>query len=278
MTFDTSTATRTRILHTAIAGLLLTFGLAGQAAEDVGEAATNPVANLMSLRLQYQNSTVNNADSYTQAGLFQAVIPFQTESEAVPLWVTRWTLPYIQTADLPGVGKKEGVGDTAGLIFAVPNFGWKGHTIGIGASVGIPTGGDNEFVGSGQWQLGPAVVYLNTNTPKLQWGALVFQNWDVSQSRNDAADVSNFNFQPILTKHLDDGWYIGLPDLPQTYNFETDEWTFNIGGQVGRVFPWRGTPIQAFGAVYYNTNDDDDLVAPTEWTFKVNVSFLLPKG
>lgn len=98
----------------------------------------------------------------------------------------------------------------------------------MGASIGIPTAGDNEFTGSGQWQLGPTVAYLNTKTKGLQWGMMVYQNWDVASTRSDAGDVDNLNFQPILNYHFGTGWYVGLPDLPQTYNNETNNWTTQL--------------------------------------------------
>jgi hypothetical protein len=240
--------------------------------------ATNPVAPLMSLRLQYQNSPSSyNADGYSQAFVFQGVIPNTLPFEAVPRMLNRVTTPYISTPDLgEGIGRKHGFSDTSLLSFAIPDFGMKGATIGLGASIGIPTAGDNEYTGSGQWQAGPAAVYINHATKGLQWGLLVFQNWDVASTRSDAADVSVLSLQPILTKHFAGGWYVGAPDLAQTYDFETNEWSLNLGAQVGRVFGWRKQHLQIFGAVYYNSEDNDDIIA-SEWTAKVNVSFLLPE-
>jgi hypothetical protein len=143
-------------------------------------------------------------------------------------------------------------------------------------SIGIPTGGDNEYTGSGQWQAGPAVVYINTATPGFQWGLLAFQNWDVASTRSDAADVDTFSIQPIITKHFSGGWYVSAPDLPQVYNNETNEWSTNIGLVVGRVFAWRKQHLQLFGGAYYNSEDNEDIVAG-EWTLKFNVSFLIPE-
>lgn len=136
-------------------------------AEDLGEAATNPVSNLIQFRLQ---------------GI-----------------VTRATIPY-----------------------------------------NIPSAGDNDFTGSGQWQAGPAAVFMVTPVPGLQTGLLAFQLWEFHETRSDAQDVSVLSLQPILTKYSDKGWYIALPDTPQTYNFETNEWALNLGGVLGRVFPAGG--------------------------------------
>lgn len=247
---------------------------------NLGDAATNPVAPLMSMRLQYQNSPSNyNADGYSQAGIGQAVIPIPLDSKAVPMVITRTTIPYVSTPDLgEPVNRKHGFGDTSILAFALPNFGLpKGHTIAMGASIGVPTAGDNEFTGSGQWQLGPTVAYLNTKTKGLQWGMMVYQNWDVASTRSDAADVDNLNFQPILNYHFGTGWYVGLPDLPQTYNNETNNWTTQLGGVLGRVFPYGKQHLQMYGGVYYNTEEDNEAIA-SEWTLKFNISFLLPEG
>jgi hypothetical protein len=245
---------------------------------DLASQATNPVAPLMSFRAQYQNSpSYYNADSYSQAVIGQAVIPVPLDSKAVPLLITRTTISYLSTPDLgEPVNRKHGFGDTALLTFFIPNFGLKGHTFGFGASVGIPTGGDNEFTGSGQWTLGPTAVYLNTKTKGIQWGLLAFQDNDVSSTRSDAADINKISLQPIFTWHLKKGWYVSAPDLPQVYDNETNEWSTNIGAVVGRVFPWRHQHLQMFGGVYYNSEDNDDIVAG-EWTLKFNVSFLLPE-
>ena len=244
---------------------------------NLGSQATNPVAPLMSFRVQYQNSpSYYNADSYSQAAIGQAVIPVALPFESVPLMITRTTIPYISTPNLEGVGKKHGFSDTSLLTFLVPDFGLEGHTIAMGASIGIPTGGDNEFTGSGQWQLGPTFAYFNTKTKGLQWGLMVYQNWDVASTRSDAEDVNNTNFQPILNYHFGKGWYVGLPDLPQAYDNETNNWTTALGGVLGRVFPWGKQHLQVFGGVYYNTEENDDQVAG-EWTVKLNLSFLLPE-
>ena len=54
----------------------LGFSAAQQASADLGEAATNPVSNLVQFRLQNQHSWENyNADSWSNAGLIQTVVP-----------------------------------------------------------------------------------------------------------------------------------------------------------------------------------------------------------
>jgi hypothetical protein len=246
---------------------------------NLGEQATNPVASLMSFRFQYQNSPSNyNADSYSQAAIAQAVIPVPLPFEYVPMLITRTTIPFINTADLgEDVHKKSGFSDTAVLALFIPDFGLKGHAIAIGPSIGIPTAGDNEFTGSGKWTLGPALGYVNTNTKGWQWGGLLYQDWNVASTRSDAGSVNKTRIEPILNYHFGSkGWYVGLPDLPQTYDHETNNWTTNFGGVLGRVFSWRKQHLQVFGGAYYNSEDNDDEVAG-QWKLKLNLSFLIPE-
>jgi len=249
-------------------------------AEDLGAAATNPVSNLVQFRLQNQYTASSyNADSWGNAGLIQTVVPLSglaSKFDGLQGIVTRATIPFVSTPKLDGIGRKNGLGDTNFLAFAVPKAAPPKTVWGFGPALNIPTAGDNDFTGSGQWQAGPAAVFMVTPVPGLQTGLLAFQLWDFHETRSNAKDVSVLSLQPILTKHFDKGWYIALPDSPQTYDFETNEWALNIGGVLGRVFPVGGRPMQIFGGVYYNPLDNDDIVSP-EWTIKMQVGWLFPQ-
>ena len=198
--------------------------MAGHPAKaNLGEQATNPVAPLLSFRLQNgYTSSYRNADGYGNVFTLQMVIPAEMPWKTVPEMLTRVTIPYITTPDVNGQGHKTGTGDTSMINFFVTEWLPKGQVLAIGPAWTIPTAGDNEATGSGQWQVGPNMVYLNTNTPKLQWGFLAFQQWSFSKTRDNAKSVSTFNIQPIATKHFNKGWYIGPPDIAQIYDFKND--------------------------------------------------------
>jgi hypothetical protein len=147
--------------------------------------------------------------------------------------------------------------------------------VGVGYNLTIPTAGDNEYVGSGKWSAGPAGVYFNMKTPSWQWGLLGYSSFSFANAATSDRDyVSNVSVQPILTKHFDKGWYAGLPDVPQTYDFNTNEWSLNVGPRLGRVMKFGKQPVNLFGQATYNPNDD--IVGP-EWTLKVNLTLLFPK-
>jgi hypothetical protein len=219
----------------------------------------------------------HNAGGYSNVAVIQPVIPIALPWDEVPLLVTRTTLPYISTPDLDGgIGRKDGFGDIVAQGYFLPKLKTKGVAAGIGYNLTIPSGGDNDFVGSGKWSLGPGAVVLNLQTPSWQWGLLSYASFSFASANSGRDSVSNVSIQPILTKHFSEGWYASVPDVPQTYDFMTDNWTLAIGPRVGKVTKFGKQPVNLFGQVTWNPLDNDDQVS-AEWTFKVNVTFLFPK-
>jgi hypothetical protein len=206
------------------------------------------------------------------------VIPVKLAWEAAPLLITRSTLPYITTPEFEGSGDRvRGFGDAEVLLLVTPKLEAKGIQMGFGINSVIPTGGDNLFVSDRKWQIGPSALYINMRTPKLQWGLFTYYLADFADASNasEKSHVSKLSLQPFITKHLDEGWYVGTPDTPQTYDYNSDKWTWALGGQVGRVMKLGKQPVKLFGEVLYNPEDDNGPNA--EWTAKFNITFLLPE-
>jgi hypothetical protein len=241
-------------------------------------AATNPIANLIQLQMQNSYSPSNhNADSYSNVAVIQPVIPISLPWDEVPLLVTRTTLPYISTPELDGgIGRKQGFGDIVAQGYFLPKLKTKGVSAGLGYSLTIPSAGDNDFVGSGKWSLGPGAIYMNMQTPGWQWGFLSYSSFSFASANSGRNSVSNVAIQPLITKHFDKGWYVSGPDVPQSYDFMTDNWTLQLGPRLGKVMKIGKQPTNLFGQVTWNPLDNDDQISP-EWTFKVNVTFLFPK-
>jgi hypothetical protein len=252
---------------------------AGSKSGNLAEAATNPIANLMQFQVQDTYNWENhNSSSYSNVTTLQAVIPVKLPWEAAPLLITRSTLPYITTPNFEGdVGRKRGFGDSEVLLLVTPKLETKGVQVGLGINSVIPTGGDNLFVSDRKWQVGPSALYINMQTPKLQWGLFTYYLADFADASNasEKSHVSKLSLQPFINKHFDEGWYVGTPDTPQTYDFNSDKWTWALGGQVGRVMKLGKQPVKLFGEVLYNPEDDNGPTA--EWTAKVNITFLIPK-
>lgn len=241
-------------------------------ADDLATTATNPIGDLVQLQLQYQYSPdIYDLDGDSHAGIVQPVVPFDLPWESVPTMITRTTIPYVSTPDLPGSGSVDGLGDTVFLAFALPRLA-TGQMLGVGPAVLIPTATKDE-TGSDAWALGPAAVYINLKTSKLMWGALAYAYWDVAGD-NDRDDVSQINVQPILNKYFDDGWYLGLQDIPWTYDDETNDWFLPIGPRLGKVAKIGNQSVNVFGGAYYNP---ENTTGTGEWVFKASLSLLFPK-
>jgi hypothetical protein len=264
-----------KLLFTTVILGLLSGGV--MAESELAGQATNPIANLVQLQIQdYYASDSYNADGDSNLFIVQPVIPIKLSSEAVPLLVTRTTLAYVNTPDIDGVGTKEGFGDLVAQGYFIPKLETKGVMVGVGYNLTVPTAGDNDFTGSGKWSLGPGALFINLKTPSVQWGLLAYSSFSFASQNTDREHVSTVSIQPILTKHLDGGWYISLPDVPQTYDFNAEEWTFAVGGRVGKITKFGNQPVNLFGGINYNPNDDTDEIAP-EWAYKFNITFLFPK-
>jgi hypothetical protein len=195
----------------------------------------------------------------------------------MPTMITRTTLPYVTTTDQPDVGRKYGFGDTTLLLVGnIPIA--KGQMIGLGTSLVFPTGGSNEFTGSGKWQAGPAWAYVNTMFKGWQLGAFGFQHWDYANgdTGSDKPYVSNHSVQPLIVKHFGKGWYVRAQDNPWKYDFRLNNWSMPTGPAVGKVFKLGKMPINFYTGVYYDPMTHNDASSNT-WSWKVNLTFLFPK-
>lgn len=247
---------------------------------NLAAAATNPIAPMVQFQLQDTYNWKNyNSNGYSNVTVVQAVAPIPLPWKSVPMLITRSTLPWVTTPNFDGpVDRHRGFGDFEMLMLATPKLKTKGVEIGLGVNTSWPTAGDNDFTGSGKYEAGPAALYINMRTPHFQWGLFVHQLWDYASSTNDQdrSGVSKISIQPILTYHFGKGWYVQSPESPQAYNFKTNEWSWNLGPVLGRVFKIGKLPVKLFGAAYYNPTEPDDGPA-AEWTAKVGITALFPE-
>jgi hypothetical protein len=244
-----------------------------QSQGDLAAKATNPLGNLVSVQFQYQYNISNyNSDGWSDAVIVQPVVPLKLPWKSVPLIITRTTLPaYVTTPEVGGLGHQYGVGDLVNLSLAVPSFKLKGQTIGIGPATTVRTA-SSEFTGSGKWQVGPALIYINQNTKSVQWGILGWYSWSIAGD-DDREDVSKLFYQPFYVKHFGKGAYVGTLDLPFTYNARNGKFTLPLGVKLGKIIKIAKLPLNVFGEGFYSPLDDG---ASTQWGVKASIAFLFP--
>ena len=240
---------------------------------DLASTATNPIGDMVQLQFQslYSPSTWG-MDGHSYAGIVQPVVPFDLPWKSMPKLITRTTIPYVGTPDLPGVGSKNGLGDTVVLAFGLPKLDAKGQMFGIGPALLLPTATEDE-TGTGKWAGGPASVYINMQTKGLMWGVMGYGLWDFAGD-SDRGYVSQFNVQPVLNKYFDGGWYLGIQDLTWVYDGKANKWNLPMGPRLGRVTKIGDQAVNIFGGAYYNPVSS---VGTSRWSFKLSLSLLFPE-
>ena len=240
-------------------------------ADSLAETATNPIGNLVQLQIQDQYNFSNyNSDGGSNLFILQPIIPIKLNWDAVPLMITRTTLTFVTTPDLGDpIGRNNGLGDLVSLMFFLPKIKLEKQMIGIGPAISAPTA-TSDFTGSGKWSLGPGFVYINQKIPKLQFGILGWQLWDIAGD-DDRGQVNTTFFQPFINKHFDKGWYVGTPDVPGTYNWVSNNITYPFGLKVGRVTKIGKQPMNIFAEVIGNPWDEGP-----KWSAKLSFTFLFP--
>jgi len=262
-----------RLLATMAIASVLTPGIALGDDSGLAEKATNPIGDIVQVQLQYQHGAdVYDLSGNSDAYIVQPVIPFQLPFESVPQMITRTTVPYVSTPNLPGSGSVDGLGDTVFLGFFLPKLESKGEMLGVGPALLLPTGTKDE-TGTDKWAAGPAAVYINLQTKELMWGALAYAYWDFAGDK-DRPHVASYSVQPVMNKFFSRGWYVGLQDIPWTYDDRTNSWFMPIGPRVGRTTKIGNQAVNIFGGAYYNPVST---AGTARWTFKLSVSLLFPK-
>jgi hypothetical protein len=243
-------------------------------ASSLAEAATNPLASLV--QIQVQNTFIpssNNASGYANTFVIQPVVPWKLGELQQ---IMRPTFSWVNTPDFDGpLSETSGFGDTALLNFTVLNV--DSGVVGFGPSFVFPTANDNR-TGAGKWQMGPAVLYLNTEgIEHVQWGALVYQNWTIASTGNnrDRKDVSTIFLQPIFVWHFKPGWYLGWQDVPITIDWKNNnKLAFPVGVKLGHIGTLGSQKVNAFVQPYYVAGDP---AGGPEWAIKLGISFLFPQ-
>ncbi len=237
------------------------------------KAAQNPIASLISVPVQNNNSFDIAPDNRIQDVLnIQPVIP----ARVGPNWnlITRIITPiiYQPTTSQPINQGAYGFGDLNPSFFLSPA---KAHKIiwGVGATVVLPTA-TNPVLGQGKWSMGPTVVVL-AQPGKWTVGALVNNVWSFA-GQSSRPDVNQMLFQYFINYNLAHGWYITWqPTI--TANWEASNggrWVVPFGGGIGRIMKLGFQPVSLTAQVYGNGVHPQ---GASPWNLRLQISFLFPK-
>lgn len=243
--------------------------------EELAKIAQNPIANLISVPIEYDANFNYGPLTKTQDVLqLKPVIPIELNKD----WnlITRTVIPVIwQPALTPDESGTNGIGPTQFSAFFSPSNS-QGTVWGVGPIAQLPTNSSLKL-GSYRWGLGPTFVVLHTEKgdPWL-YGVLVNNVW--SAGNGAGGSYNNLLVQPFLNYNFPDepGTYISYAPLI-TANWKangSNVWTVPVGASLGHIFHLGRLPVNAQIGAYYNAVRPD---FASSWQFRLQATFLFPK-
>jgi len=248
------------------------LGGTGATNEDLAKATQNPVADLVSVPLQFNwYSGGDIPDGRTLSVLnVQPVFPLPITDR----WnlIARTIVP-IMNVPLANDERSTGIGDIQGQFFFAPVKS-SGVIWGLGPVLSFPTA-TNEAVNTGQFAAGPTAVVL---AMPGSWviGTLANSMWRIGGSDTGPAIHSTL-VQPFINLNFKRGWSLSYsPVITANWNAASgDEWTVPVGLGVSKVAAVGTRPVSLSLQYYRNA------VRPPgagEHQVRMVVSLLYPKA
>ncbi|UCG89237.1 MAG: neuromedin U [Gemmatimonadota bacterium] len=252
----------------ALAALSATALEAQQSAEELAQAAANPLADLMSVPFQLNNDFgLGEFDRTRNVLNIQPVIPLAGGSV-----ITRTIFPIVWLPDISAESGSysSGLADIMATAWYTQTTA-SGVIWGVGPVLEIPTGGESR--GTQKWSLGPSVVLLVQPGP---WtlGLLANNVWSIAGNSGRAA-VNKGLMQYFIVRQLGNWWYLNsAPILTVNWKAESGQrWVVPFGAGGGKLVFLGRLPVNTQVGAYYNVVKPD--IGP-DWQFRVQTQILLP--
>ncbi|MEN9864276.1 MAG: hypothetical protein RLZZ601_2040 [Pseudomonadota bacterium] len=243
-------------------------------AGDIAKKLANPIANMISVPLQYQYSRgvgVGQGGS-VQSALLQPVAPF--DMGGGDTLIVRPIIAGVREVSVQGVTGQPysgyGISSVTLESFYAPNTN-SSWIWGVGPYAISPSGNSGKF-GSQQTGAGLTAVVLNRQGP-WTYGALAFQSWSVGGNPSFGTQNNLFG-EPFVAYTTKDAWTY-TAQMQAQYNYDVRRTTNPLFVGVSKVMVFDGVPI-SFGAgpMYYVSNTPG---GPSGWGARATATLVILK-
>jgi hypothetical protein len=263
-----------------LASILAAAGLAAlpvlahaqESEHDLAVKLSNPVANLISVPLQFNyDCCLGPVDGGRTVLNIQPVVPFTLNDR----WnlIVRTIVPVIyQERTSPSVGPASGLGDTTQSFFFSPKAPVHGWILAAGPAVLLPTG--ESELGTKQWGAGPTVLALKQEHG-FTYGVLANHIWSFADLGDNTGrpDVSSTFVQPFLSWTSPTATTLGI-NSEASYNWQSGQWSIPINLSITHLYKVGAQRVSlGGGARVYPAHDGTG----PEWGLRFIATLLYPR-
>ncbi|MEJ8849693.1 transporter [Variovorax rhizosphaerae] len=243
-----------------------------QAQDDLAKKLVNPVAELISVPLEYnydrQFGTAR--DGHRSLMNVQPVTPFGLNDE----WniISRTIVPIISQTDVRPGTSPAGIGDIKQSLFFSPRtLGPSGAIWGVGPVFYLPTGTDSQL-SARKWGGGPTAVVLMQDG-HWTYGALVNHIWAAGGNAN-RRNISSTYLQPFVAYTTKEAWTFAV-NTESSYDWKAKQWSVPINVTVGKLLFLGKQPVNLTAGLRYWAEGPN--AGPHNLGFRLSANFLFPK-
>jgi hypothetical protein len=267
MRFQTAVAA----VFTVLSGAGTVMAQSSDAAASLAKQLSNPVANLISVPLQFNtNSGYLDGDGTQNLLNIQPVIPFSISED----WnvISRTIVPVIeQDGVVPGAGQQQGIGAITQSFFFSPKAPSSNGLIwGVGPVITTPA--LEEGLGADNWGLGVTGVALRQSHG---WTIGFLGNHVWSVGAEEGQEFSQSYLQPFVSYTTPKATTFGI-NTESTYNWLNEEWSVPINLTIAQLVKVGGRPVSLTAGLRYWAESPE--FGPEDWGGRVVVTYLFPKG